>query len=90
MKAPDKIFIQRYSYGALLDGYSETPKEMAGGENIEFIRKDALLEWAKEQHKHFSEREQEEASAYGASPDAIFFSGKCDAFKSLISKLQEL
>ena len=47
MKAPDKIYIQRYSYGALLDGYSETPKKMAEGENIEYIRKDALLMYLK-------------------------------------------
>ena len=56
-KAPDKIYIQRYSYGALSDGYSETPKKMAEGENIEYIRKDALLEWAdKLDVKQYKER----------------------------------
>lgn len=45
MKAPDKIYVQRYSYGALVGGYSDKPKEMADGENITYIRKDALIEW---------------------------------------------
>jgi len=51
--------------------------------------KKSLLEWAKEQHDHFHEREKDEI-ADGSNPDAIFFSGKCDAFKSLIDKLQSL
>jgi len=84
MKAPDKIYIP---LGALEVLHYEQKKS----ENVtEYIRKDALLEWAKNQHGHFSKREQEEASAYGASPDAIFLSGKCEAFKSLIDKLQSL
>ena len=59
MKVPDKIYIQRYSYGALLDGYSETPKKMAEGENIEYIRKDALLEWANGMSKAVATLEEE-------------------------------
>jgi len=44
MKAPDKIYIGRYNYGALLSDWTEQPRKFAFGENICYIRKDALLE----------------------------------------------
>ena len=83
----DKIYVHIGHHLGLMQATS-IPTSAPGEE--EYIRKDTLLEWAKNQHGHFSKREQEEASAYGASPDAIFFSGKCEAFKSLIDKLQSL
>lgn len=52
MKAPDKIYVQRYSYGALVDGDSDKPKKMQM-ENIAYIRKDALLEWLEYEKEWF-------------------------------------
>ena len=48
MKAPDKIYF--YSYCGDIDT-ATWDVEPFNGENVEYIRKDALLEWAKEQHK---------------------------------------
>ena len=45
MKAPDKIYISRYSYGGMLSGWSENPRDMADGENIEYIKVSALKDW---------------------------------------------
>ena len=80
MKTPDKIFIQRYSYGALLDGYSETPKKMAGGENIEFIRKDALLGWLEKTAEDYKKRSDEGELVWQ----------QWSAFNQVIDKLNQL
>ena len=48
MNAPDKIFIlnhKDYSDRRILNAFTEKDNET----DIEYIRKDALLEWAKEQ-----------------------------------------
>lgn len=48
MNAPDKIFIlnhEDYSDRRILNAFTEKDNET----DIEYIRKDALLEWAKEQ-----------------------------------------
>ena len=92
MKAPDKIYLHRTTGNPRLNDkfYSYKPAKIRDDDKIiEYIHKDALLEWAKEQHDHFHEREKDEI-ADGSNPDAIFFSGKFDAFKSLIDKLQSL
>lgn len=77
---PDKIYIRRYSYGALLDGYFETPQKMKSGENIEYIRKDTLLRWAKEKTDKLFETELDSEHDYG----------KRTAFLELIDKLNSL
>ena len=45
MEKPKSIYLQRYSYGALLPSYSTKPKAMADGENIEYIPKDDIVQW---------------------------------------------
>lgn len=42
MKAPDKIYTDNRGV------YAECPVFSQAGVNVEYIRKDALLEWAKE------------------------------------------
>ena len=48
MKAPDKIYIGRRNYGPLIGGWESQPFTSKEIESIEYIRKDALLEWAED------------------------------------------
>lgn len=49
MKAPDKIYLQRVpSNQEVIDGWTVEPVKHTVLEDIEYIRKDALLEWAEE------------------------------------------
>ena len=48
MKAPDKLYLGRRSYGPLIGGWQTNPFESKEIESIAYIRKDALLEWAEE------------------------------------------
>lgn len=47
MKAPDKLYIGRRNYGPLIGGWESQPFTSKEIESIEYIRKDALIEWAK-------------------------------------------
>lgn len=51
MKAPDKLYLGRMSYGPLIGGWQTNPFESKEIESIAYIRKDALLEWAKEMNE---------------------------------------
>lgn len=46
MKAPDKVYIGRRNYGPLIGGWESQPFTSKEIESIEYIRKDALIEWA--------------------------------------------
>lgn len=46
MKAPDKIYLLRNKIGVILSSWFLDSDNLL--ENIEYIRKDALLEWVKE------------------------------------------
>ncbi len=48
MKAPDKIYVRKYRDGDTSWFWENEPyeDEIAGIEAVEYIRKDALLEWA--------------------------------------------
>lgn len=60
MKAPDKIYLQRVpSNQEVIDGWTVEPVKHTVLEDIEYIRKDALLEWAKEKKKQLLEQESE-------------------------------
>ena len=50
MKAPDKIYVRQYRDGDTSGFWDDEPyeDEIAGIEAVEYIRKDTLLEWAKE------------------------------------------
>ena len=46
MKAPEKLYLGRRSYGPLIGGWQTNPFESKEIESIAYIRKDSLLEWA--------------------------------------------
>lgn len=50
---PDKIYIRQYRDGDTSMFWDEEPHEdeIAGTEAVEYIRKETLLEWAKEKYK---------------------------------------
>lgn len=78
MKAPKKIYLaesDRYKGEVTSTFASSYP--IGGGGNIEYIRKDALLEWAKECF-----RLQDKGSWYSK--------GASDAFSKVIDKLNEM
>jgi len=58
MKAPDKLYLGRRSYGPLIGGWQTNPFESKEIESIAYIRKDALLEWAKENYLYNRNRTQ--------------------------------
>lgn len=59
MKAPDKIYINVTPLGV---DYSIVPIPDFGG--VEYIRKDALLEWAKEKNKRIDTEEGDYSLGY--------------------------
>lgn len=77
MKAPDKLYIGRRDYGPLIGGWKSQPFRSKEIESIEYIRKEALLEWAKECF-----RLQDEGSWYTK--------GTADAFSRVIDKLNSM
>ena len=83
MKAPDKIFLLAIPHlpsekiGEIADEWSEKPFE--GLDNLEYIRKEALMEWAKEQFDILNKQTLYEV-----------FWGQRNAFKQLIDKLNSM
>ena len=75
MEAPDKIYIQPNAHDRWFDG--NKPNDNF----VEYIRKDALLEWAKE-HKRVIETRGDERDAY--------LRGEYSALNSLIDKLKSM
>lgn len=71
MTAPDKIYTNNRG------GYTELPIFSQADANIEYIRKDALMEWAKECF-----RLQDKGSWYSK--------GAADAFSEVINKLNSI
>lgn len=45
MKAPDKLYVGRRNYGPLIGGWKSQPFTSKEIESIEYIRKEALMEW---------------------------------------------
>lgn len=84
MKAPDKIYLERdketnkihhlWGRDAVISSFYE---------HIEYIRKKALLEWAKEQLDILNKQTL-------LHPDDEVFWGQRNAFKQLIDKLNEM
>ena len=63
MNAPDKIFIlnhKDYSDRRILNAFTEKDNET----DIEYIRKDALLEWAKKKNKRIDTEEGDYSLGY--------------------------
>ena len=83
MKAPDKIYLTRLSYGAILGQYSDKPQAPKDGEAIEYIRRDAILEYINKEIAVNNEWKE-------AVPDDRFFGGVSVALENLKDKLDEL
>lgn len=73
MEALDKIYVSR-------PVYNQCGLVISEDKPVEYIRKDLLLEWAKEQ----------EVDAKLATTDGIYYSGREHAFHELIDKLNSL
>ena len=84
---PDKLYINKYMIRPGMLHPAEFPPD---NPEWEYIRKDALLEWAKEQKKYFGQRSDELEITDPTNPDIFFFDGKRDAFTAIIAKLNSL
>ena len=77
MKAPDKIYVKEFDKGISQMWSSIKATETTDNAQHEYIRKEALLEWAKECF-----RLQDEGSWYSK--------GAADAFSRVIDKLNSI
>lgn len=84
MKAPDKIYVHRTVHL----GFLSASEMDITGQDEQYIRKDTLLEWAKEKRNHYHERGNNIADI--SNPDMPFFNGKENAFKELINRIESL
>ena len=75
----DKIYLFRNPIGVILGSWYLDSSEQF--ENIEYIRKDALIEWIKE-HKHVIETHGDERDAY--------LRGEYSSLNSLINQLNSI
>lgn len=80
----DKLFVSSDPLGFMSAYYIENHPPY--GE--EYIRKDALLEWAKERQKHYRKRADDIADT--SNPDLPFFEGKENTFAEIIDKIESL
>lgn len=84
MKAPKKIYLaesDRYKGEVTSTFASSYP--IGGGGNIEYIRKDALLEWMEGQLETLK-------PLLDTDPYKEAYIGKCEAFKEVIDKLNSM
>ncbi len=79
MKAPDKVFVY-CDYDGNPDKVDIYP---LGKKSIEYIRKDALLEWAKEKYEEYDRR------LVGFPDDGTHW-GQRNAFQQIIDKLNSM
>lgn len=77
MEAPDKIYTDNRGVYAELPIFSQT------GANVEYIRKDALLEWAEEKYEEYDRR------IVGFPDDGAYW-GQRNAFRQIIDKLNSM
>ena len=83
MKAPDKIYINNYNGNETWGNQWHTkPSTNPSTVSHEYIRKGALLEWAKERMKRLN-------AIYRSIPSSAV-AGKYDAMKELIDKLNSM
>lgn len=75
---PDKIYLNTPKIQPELDNTTWDTKTYANCENIEYIRKDALLEWATEQKEKLG------------SSDSFTTQGKRKMLERLIDKIESL
>ena len=77
MKAPDKIYINKHM---LRPGMLYPAQKPADTPEFEYIRKDALLEWAEEQEKQALEDLE----------NGLPLDGKLSAFHRVVEKIESM
>lgn len=83
MKAPDKIYIDNRGV------YAELPIFSQADANVEYIRKDALIEWLRKEYETVSWYDEKMRHVTGCVGDTSS-SGKAQAYKSVIDKLNSM
>ena len=86
MEAPNKIYLSVIpdspgQYNGIYEEWSLAP--IGGAENIEYIRKDALLEWAESKMKEYA------LKSFEKNGDATHW-GQRNAFQQVIDKINSL
>ena len=87
MEAPDKIYLHRTTGNPRNNGkvHSYKPAKIRDDDKIiEYIRKDALLEWAKDMHEAYRKKYEESNHTCGEHW------GQMVAFRKMINKLNSL
>lgn len=83
MKAPDRIYVDESritKLGGLADAI--VPDNRVEASNVCYVRKDALLEWAKEMHADLTKKLE-------AQDDPVWW-GQRNAFQQVIDKLNSM
>lgn len=83
MKAPDKIYTD--SRGV----YAELPIFSQADANVEYIRKDTLMEWLRKEYETVSWYDEKMRHVTGCVGDTSS-SGKAEAYQSVIDKLNSM
>ena len=83
MKAPDKIYLNTPKIQPELDNTTWDTRPYDDCINVEYIRKNALLEWAKEKYEDYDRR------LVGFPDDGAYW-GQRNAFRQMIDKLNSM
>lgn len=84
MKVPDKLYIGRRNYGPLIGGWKSQPFTSKEIESIEYIRKDVLMEWARELNEAYHKEYEESNYTCGEHW------GQMVAFQKIVDKLNSI
>ena len=79
MKVPDKIYVSHLIY----DTWQYTTPDPDDETEVEYVRKNALLEWAKEKYEDYDRR------LVGFPDDGAYW-GQRNAFQQMIDKLNSM
>lgn len=87
--APDKIFLVTPSCASEQDKPFWSEEEWQGAISVEYIRKDALLEWLKKEYETSSWYYEKMKHVTGCIGDTGS-SGRAEAYKKVIEKIESL
>lgn len=91
MKAPDQIYVREYPDGSFNPAWETKRKDDPTTVLHEYIRKEALLEWAQEQMRLWEDRALDAIHSDTKYPIIVgTFGLKRDMFKMFIDKLNEM
>ena len=84
MKAPDKLYLGRRSYGPLIGGWQTNPFESKEIESIAYIRKDTLL---KKVMETVERREPHQIDAYNNDDYEAGFIDGADRMRKIVTTI---